>query len=426
MKRKLANYLLLLLAAAPAAAQLAGYTVPGSLGQQRLNNRDAVMRAHQDARWKLGFLHLDPQLAITDLGYISNIYSTADAAAESDIKAQGAAGLRGFFNLGPKVVVSPFVDFGYTWWQDQDELRSSNESYGLQLFGDLNRLQIELQGGRVETQRNLSSELEVPVDVQTDRLEVKIDVDFWGPFRFFATVTDGRARHSGKAAEARLPGLDLSLLDVDTDLFNAGIAYELGNGLVIGLGYEEADSIFPNDPDGRSNRGSGPLVRLAFEGTRVTLGAEVAQRDLQFDGRTGAAEREQVIGVGQLMWRFTEKLTSTLYSGNRLDASALDSAAIFEGRRSGLSMTRQNAGRIRIGAFYEIGEDEFASVTSDEVTRVDDFTSIGVNLRIQLSERLTVELGFIDSRRESSDPDFDRDLRSITSRIRLGTNLLPW
>ena len=72
-------------------------------------------------------------------------------------------------------------------------------------------------------------------------------------------------------------------------------------------------------------------------------------------------------------------------------------------------MQHQTGSRTRVGAFYEVGEDEFATVTSDEVTRLDDFTSYGVNFTIQLSERLTVEMGYFDTRRDSSDPDFDRE-----------------
>ena len=416
----------LTLAATPAAAQLSGYVVPGSLGQKRLTAKEQVTRSYQDARWKVGFLQLDPRLAITDLGYVSNIYSTSDAEAESDFKAQGAAGLRGFFNLGPKVLVSPFANLGYTWWQDQEELRSVDESFGIQLFGDFNRLQLQLQGGRVEAQRNLSSELEVPVDVRTDRLQVDLDIDFWGPFRFFASAVDNQVRQSGTAAEERLPGLDLSLLDVDGEMLKGGFAYELGSGLSLGVGWEETESLYLNDPTGRSNKGSGPLVRIGFEGTRAALDVEVAQRDLEFAGRAGGETRDQLIGLGQLSWQFTEKLTAGIYSATRLEASALESTALFEGRRSGLSLRRQNAGRGQVSLFFEVGEDEFSTVASDDVTRIDDFSSFGINYRFQMGQRLTLEIGYLDTRRESSDPEFDRDLRAITSRVRLGGDLLPW
>lgn len=427
MRSNLGTTLLVaMLAAAPAAAQFSGYAVPGSLGEKRLGAREQLMRAYQKARWQLGFLQVDPQLAITDLGYVSNVYSTAEARAVSDLKAQGAAGLRGFFNLGAKVLVSPFANLGYNWWQDQQNLRSSSASYGVQLFGDFNRLQFGLQGGRVDTQQNLSSELEVPVDVQTDRLQADLDVDFWGPFRFFASAVDSRVRRSGRAAEEQLPGLNLSLLDVDSRLLTGGFAYELGNGLTVGLGWEDSESTFDNDPSGRSNRGSGPLLRLAYDGARAFLELEVSRRDLEFDGRESTAKREQVIGFGLLSWNLTEKLSTSIYSGTQLDASALNSAAIFESRRSGVSLQRQSSDRMRIGVFYEVGEDEFATVASDQVTRLDDLTSYGVNLSRRLSERLTIEVGFHDTRRDSSDLDFEREVTAVTSRVRLGGNLLPW
>ncbi len=43
-----------------------------------------------------------------------------------------------------------------------------------------------------------------------------------------------------------------------------------------------------------------------------------------------------------------------------------------------------------------------------------------------MTERLTVEMGFLDTRRDSTDPEFDRDVQAVTGQVRLGTNLLPW
>lgn len=423
---KLLLPLVVALAAAPANAQYSGYNAPGSLGEEAQDSREALLRSYQNARWKIGFLDLDPILAITDVGYISNIYSTSDDAAESDLRAQGTAGLRGYFNLGPKVVVSPFANLSYNWWQDQDQLRSSNESYGLQAFGDFNRVQLRLRGGRIGGQRNLSSELEVPVDVENDLLRLDLEVDLRGPLRFFAAASEGSNRNSGSAVEERRPGLDLSLLDVDTELISGGLAYELSNGLSIGLGYEETESRYLNDLAGRSSRGSGPLVRVRHSGPRASIDVQFSQRELVFDARTAGDTRDQLTGLGRLGWRFTEKLSASFYGATRLEASALDSAAIFEGRRTGIGLSRRNTDRTQFRLFYETGEDEFASVTSDEVTRIDDFTSFGVNYRVQLGERWIVEVGYLDSRRDSSDPEFDRDLQAITSQVRLSGNLLGW
>ena len=108
------------------------------------------------------------------------------------------------------------------------------------------------------------------------------------------------------------------------------------------------------------------------------------------------------------------------------DASSLDSSAIFESRRTGVTLQRDPGSRTRISIFYEIGEDESSSVASDEITRLDDLRSYGVNLRLQLSPRLRLNLGYIDSRRDSSNPAFDRDLRTLISSVSLGSDLLTW
>lgn len=427
MPRPLSRLLpLLLLTAVPAAAQYANYNVPGSLAERRTRTKDAIEQSYQDARWQLGFLELDPRLAITDLGYVSNIYSSADADSVSDLKASGAAGLRGFFHLGSNILVSPFADLSYTWWRDQKDLRSLNESYGLQVLGDFNRLQVQLQGGQIETQRNLSSEVEVPIEVRNLRYELSFQIDLRGPFSLFGTVATGESRYFGEEAMRRIPSLDLAARDVDTDVVSVGVGYEFSGGLRADLGYERTDAGFVIDPGGRSNRGSGPILRLAFEGSRLSLDVDAAVRELEFAGRASSDDRRQPTGQGRLGWQFTEKLSAGLFTGIQLDFSALDSDAVFEGRRSGVALRRQASARSRISVFYEVGEDEFARVVDDGILRVDDFTSYGLNLQLQLSGRVTVELAVSDTRRESTDPEFDRDLTSVTSRIRVGGNLLPW
>jgi hypothetical protein len=415
--------LAILLAAGPAAAQ---YTNPGDLGEVRLSAKERITRDAQNARWQLGPIQFEPKLSISDVGYVSNIYFASEEQAESDLKAKGSAGVRGFFNLGPKVLVSPFAGLTYAWWQNQQELRSWNESLGLQILGDFNRLQLLLQAGTVEIQRNLSSEVQVPVDRKTDRLELGLDVDFWGPFSFFGTASESQQRYFGSAAEAQVPGLDLATLESDEELLRGGFAYELGNGLRIGLGVEATDTRFLIDPGGRSNTGSGPLLTIDFKGPHLSLGIDAARRDIDFDGRGGNATRRQSSGRGQLRWEFTEKTAAMLYAGARLSASALDRAAVFESRRTGVNLQRNPGARTRFTAFFEVGEDEYATVASDEVARLDDIRNFGVNLQFQLGSRLSVLLGYSDARRESSDPAFDRNLRTFRGQVSLGGDLLTW
>ena len=412
----------LLLAAWPAAAQ---YSRPTGLGEQKTTAKERVMQAYEDARWQLGPLQLEPRLSISDIGYISNIYSTAENEAESDLRATASAGLRGFINFGPKVLVSPFVDLSHSWWLEQEDLRSTNESFGVQIFGDLNRVQLQLQAGQIGTQRKLSSELEVPVDLDNERLELGFEIDFWGPLRMFGTAAKSRLRYSGAAAEAQISNLDLALLAADGELLRGGLDYEFGDTLRLGVGLEWSETTFPADPSGRSNRGSGPLIRIGFEGSRLTADIDVARRDVEFVGRA-VGKRRQTRGLLQLRWKFTEKLSAGLYGDVRLQPSALDRNAVFESQRTGFSLQRNPGTRTRLSAFYEIGEDEFATVASDQVTRIDDFRSYGLTLQRQLTPRLAVNLGYVDSQRESTDPEFDRSFRSLVSSVSLGGDLLPW
>ncbi len=424
--RKLAAAALLapLLTAAPAAAQYAVYTVPGSLAEQREVARDAVLQEIQDARWSFGPLKVDPRLSIGDLSYQSNVYSTAEDEAVSDLRAKAAAGLRAWLHLGPKTVLSGFAAADYSWWRDQEELRSLGESLGLQLFGLFNRLQFQIDAGQVEEQRNLNSEAEVPVDIRSDRLELSFDIDLYGPWLIFGAIGRGETRYFGDAVSQRLPTLDLAALDSTTEQLSAGVRYSFGDRLAVSLGAELTESDFDNDPGGRSNKSSGPLVRIDYQGNRLSVDLDGVRRDIDFSG--GADERRQTTGLVQVGWRFSERLRASVYGSAQLDYSALDSASVFERRLSGVSLQRVFGPRLQVRVFYETGEDEFAGVADDQVTRIDDYESFGLRSELQLTPRVTIEIGAFDTQRDSSDAEFDRSQQTVLSQVRLGGNLLPW
>ena len=245
-------------------------------------------------------------------------------------------------------------------------------------------------------------------------------------YRFFAGAQANERRYSGEAAERNVPGLDLESLDVDTESVRAGIGYRFPNGLELGLGVERTEALYRFDPDGRSNEGTGPLARASFEGSRLIFAVAAAWRDLEFAAREGT-DRQELRGDAKLEWRFGRKLSAGVYTASQLQASALDSTSIFESLRSGTYLQRRNSNRggsVRL--FYESGSDDFATIFVDDTTRTDDFETWGLSVSLELTTRLQVDLGFFDSRRESTDPRFDRDFSSLRTAIRLGGDLLSW
>lgn len=423
MIRALVTFVLALaLASLPAAAQ-EDYFAPGALGKSAETARERVNNAAQDARWQLGPIGLEPRLFVGDLRYVSNVYSTADEEAISDLQGAASAGLRAFFNLGPKILASPFLTFDYAWWREQTELRELGESYGLQLFGDFNHLQLEIQSGQIETQRNLSSEVEVPVLPRTRQVALDAEVRFWGHVGLFANFAQRETRFAGDVAEREVPGLVLSTIDSDGRTVSGGLSYEFGS-LRVGLGYVESTTEYLDDPAGRSRRGSGPLLQVAMDGPRLSINLDASRRKLKFDALP--AGREQLFGRGLVRWKFTERLSGQIYAGSSLGASALNDRVIFESHRTGLGASFEPNERSRLRTFVETGEDDYGTSSDGELERRDEFTSFGVSYRLLLTRRLTLDLGYSDLRRESSDPIFDRNLQSLTLQLSLGGSLLSW
>ena len=130
--------------------------------------------------------------------------------------------------------------------------------------------------------------------------------------------------------------------------------------------------------------------------------------------------------MSQIGWEFSDRLSAALYGSRQLQFSARDPRAAFDGHRSGVSLARAAGRRGQVRLFYETGSDEYFDVASDRITRRDDFNAYGAGFKWEITPRLTLDLAFTDARRDSSDPDFNRDVASITSRLSLGGNLLPW
>lgn len=421
-----ATLLTLLLGALPASAQYASYVSPGGLAEQEESDREEVLEQIQEARWHFGPLDLEPRLTLGNLSYIGNVFSTAGAETVSDLRAEAAAGLHAYLHLGPKTILAGFVTADYTWWQEQSDLRRLNESFGTRLYGLFNRLQFQLEAGRLQSQRNLSAEVEAPVDVRSDLLEASLDLDLYGPLILFAAARHEETRYFGRAASRALPALDLEALNRTSEILSAGARYEFSERLVLSLGGEVVEATLEVDPQGRSNKSSGPLVQLRFTGNRLSVVAEAVSRDIEFAGRQAAPDRTQTTGTAQVGWRFTERLRAQLYGTSQLDYSALDSASLFELRRTGASLSQELSPRLTVGAFYETGEDEFSTVVSDQVSRVDDHRSFGLTAQLTPTPRLTVNIRAFDSRRDSTDPQFSRSQTTVLSQIQLGGSLLPW
>ncbi len=399
-----------------AAAQFVQYTAPGTLLQPTESRAEAARRRAEEARWSLGKLRLAPEFGLADVGYIDNVYDTAQgAASESDFRGTARAGLEAFLHLGPETILSLWGRPSYVWWQEQKELREIEVSYGTGLFADLNRLDLELVAERVEEQGYANDELRVPLELATDRLGGRFTLDFRGPFGLFG----GAGLTKVELPEATPVGatpIALSPLDRDEVLYDLGLTYELANGFQVGLGVERSEVDFDDDPGGRSNKGTSPLLSLHFAGNRADFDVRAALSRIDYDS-AALAESEEVTGALRSAWLLGTRSDLTLYASRQLVYSVLDAGAVLT---SGVYGLGAGWGRLegedpspRVTLFAENGENRYEETGGGLTGRQDDLLAWGATVAFPLRRLATLELGWIESEVDSNLDSFDRSYSTI-------------
>ncbi|MEZ5333341.1 MAG: outer membrane beta-barrel protein [Thermoanaerobaculia bacterium] len=407
------------LAGTSAFAQFTQYTEPGGLAREQQSRAEAAQEKAESARWTLGKWKIAPDIAISDVAWTDNVYDTRDdAETVSDVTATARAGFEGFIHLGPDVLFSLRAVPSYTYWADQDDLRSSHFTAGAGLFGLHNRLTWELAADHTESQSYANDELRVPLDLENESATLGLQVQITGPIGVFARGTALRARYPDRTPEGAVEA-DQSL-DRDETVLSGGLFYRPRESFRLGLGVESAESDFEQDPGGRSNRSIGPLLDVDLVGNRVELGVNAVYRQVEFDS-PDLEDQDQVSGGARLLLHLASRTDATLYGGRQLVYSALDESAYFTSQVVGgqLSWRRNPEHKSFAVAFLaETGTNDYEG-TGGLGNRSDDIVNYGVNFTFPYRNVLELQIGVIESEIDSNLPEFDRSYTAIRTGIRL-------
>jgi hypothetical protein len=417
--------LLELAGASTISAQFTQYTVPGSLATRPATKAELVQKGADAAPWNLGPVRLDPRLSIRDLGYDGNVLASPETEEEtSDVHVTVGAGLAAYMNLGPKVYLSGFAAPEYYWWNDLEELRELNLNYGLGVFAFFNRLRLGIDGTSTERQRPLSSEIDSPVQILDEGGTLEIELEAGATFSLFGATSTKRLRHSRSPGDGT-DDLDLSLLDRDVDLAEVGLLMRSRGPLVAGIGIEYSDADLPNDPGGRSNSGTSPLLRLEVEGNRLEADARIVFRRLEFDNEE-FEDFEEITGNLLLSLDLGAATRLSLFSARNLVYGARDADTTVVEDRWGLSLTRTFTPRLDGTAFFELGSSDFDEVGGLTPARRDDLDAWGLALRFDLSSLAVLSLQYSRIKYDSNLDEFDRSSTRWGVGIIFKEDLLPW
>lgn len=360
--------LLLLVAAAPAAAQ---YREAGSELQVLPNRKDQLEKAMDEAPLHLGKARLAPWIGLRSIDYVREL-DAQGRQRPGDWTATGGAGLRGYLKLGTHAIAAAHALTEYSWWRNQGERNAPLGHYGLGLFGWWNRVEGELTARREEDVSFLSSDLLVREPTRAEALAASAQVRVLGSIALFGGVTSDRTRID---ATSDLTAVDPALLlDRDGTQMRAGLRYLLrGNRGYVGAGaFSERTEFQGTVSDAaRSNKGSSWYAESQVRGNHIDISLQYDHRDLEADG---SAFPGYSAGSGRALlslhpgWR----LRYQLYGSRQLQYSAQSLGTFLEEERKGAGVNL-TIGKGGLQLFYETGGNDYFGTTA----RHEDVTARG-------------------------------------------------
>ena len=404
------------LVAALAGTARAQYRAAGSDLQVAGDRQQQVRDSMHEARYRLGPFRVAPWIGLRDVTYQDHVI-TAAGEETSDVTATGGAGAHFYLPMGRKVVLAAHALPEYTWWHKLSNRNQTIGRYGVGLFGDMNRLKLELTGQRTEDLQYASSDLLIREPVRTDRPRGAPSCG-WG--------ARSRCSPPARVSQVRMLGYDQlpafyqgTLLDRDHRQVRGELQYLFrGDTGWIGVGAQSERTEFVSSEAGRDNEGTSLVAEMRLRGNRLDVDLDWVQRDLQAANGSDFPGFKGSTGKGLLNLRMGWRLEGQLYAVRALDYSGVDIGTFLESKRYGVGL-RSKAGRKgSLQLFYETGQDRYFG--DPLLSRTDDVSAYGAMLEMPVSEHVTLQLGSRRTKFDSPLPGFDRQIREITASLAFG------
>ncbi len=406
--------LFLVLGEMPLSAQ---YTSPGDVGTTNSIVQESLFETHlNEAEWNLGSVRLRPWLGVRDASFVTFQDDLSDpraSDAENDFTATVGAGLRGYLPTG-KLIWAVHALPEYVWWEKNENKSGLNGRFGLGVFGYFNRLRFEVSQRRLEEQNFFSSEVQELTTQRNDTSRAAVEIDIARRLELFG-IAELNEIQSEEDESALFP-----LLDRDEEAVTVGLRYRSPRGWMAGLAYEDSSTDFPVGARQLSNSGTSELVSLGYEGTQFSFRLNLAFRSLEGDVGSEFGDFDETTGAFEALWAPSTRSNILAYSRREQGFSVNLGATYSLTERQGVRLS-YDLGQAVLGLVAEVGEDEFATVGSGNIDRIDDVTEFGADLQFEVADLFDVALRVRFSEYDSNFAAFDRDITTVGLSIQLGS-----
>jgi len=402
-----------------ARGQFVQYTPPGSLGRSQVLTEELLDTAIQEARWRIGPFRLNPWYSLSNAGYDNNVFATADNKKD-DVTVTAGAGVRGYLRFGPDLKLALHALPEYVWWLDLSDRRKLNGRYGTGLFGYFDALTLELEATTSERQRYVSSELDQPVNTQTNRGAGAIEVEFLDRFSIFGSAETEMWHYDEKGVVGPYSQRVL-LLERREDLARGGFRYRFSNSLSLGIGLEYSNVVFLRPENDRSNEGAAPLLEMRFLHPRFQADISLASRSLEPKDGSIFRSYDGITGRASASWKPGSRLEYQLYASRNIVYSIHEEIIYFEDQRIGGAVSAPIGWRIRARAFYEKGTNNYVMLDPSAASSLDERTAYGGTIDIRLGESATFRVDVSRMSHYSDLPGQSRSIFRITTAVTTGS-----
>ncbi|MEM9291319.1 MAG: hypothetical protein AAGD01_06545 [Acidobacteriota bacterium] len=408
----------------PGGAQSVQYNAPGDVNIEQTVGHEGLRQDMDNARWRLGGLRVDPSIYLNGLSYVNDVFPSSDAEEVSDITARVGAGLRAYLPLGRKAILMGWALPEYVWWADTTERRRWNEFFGAGLFGDFNRLDLELVVNRKEEERIPNAELLQEVPLRKDRVYGNTEIEVFNGISVIAQAQEEETRYLidelDDSRAAAFGGLDR-----DESLLRGGVRFNLGQWWTATAGYERIEVDFLDDSRPLSHSGSSPFLTLLRKRGDSEVRLELVQR--QVDPETGSrfVPFDETLGFATVSFKPRPRLTTRFYASRNLVFSISDDYVYFLDERVGVGLSWELGRRTNLELFAESGDQDYTRLNLLAPERIDDFNGWGAQVEFDLRESTTVALGVVKTEVDSVIPGQQQDVTRINTSIRIGGGKWP-
>lgn len=402
------------LSALPLVAQFAQYTAPGGPVEELESRREALDRAIQEARWKLGPLHVDPAFGLSDVAYVDS----GREGEEGDLTATATAGLRGYLPVGSRTTLALFALPQYIYWQDRADSRRLNQRFGAGLFTYFNRLAVEVKASRLEDVGYASNELAQRIASRSDTLAADVEIPIGSRISLVGGGSFGKSEHD--LEEEAAFGL-FEQLDREDRAYRAGIKWYLTSTLSLTGTWGETESEF-SDATATDRSNSGETIGAALAWNRPKLGVSLSGQRSKLDPEPGSEFPgfDGTTWTARVRWAPRERFGLALYGQSQLAYSILEATALMRDERQGVALDFGIGWRLRLSLFAEQGTLDYDAGEGADFGREDDLTAYGGRFDVPLGRRFSFSAGARWTTVDSEQPGAGYELTEILATLGLG------